>query len=113
MMAASLLAAALLLATVPLQAQEGYYYQARSYGYFQRFDQEPSSAWMMLDTLAARPVGMATTVTGIGLFAGTLPITLVTGTSGDAARGFIEAPARWTFQRRLGRPGFDQHYWLP
>ncbi len=113
MMVAGFLAAALLLATAPVQAQQ-YYYQPREHAYFERYyDRESSSAWMMLDMVAARPVGVVTTVAGIGLFAGTLPLSLATGTSGDAARGFIEQPARWTFQRRLGRPGFDQHYFLP
>jgi hypothetical protein len=116
MIVAGFLAAALMLATVPVQAQQGYYYQTREgeHAYFERYyEREPSSAWMMLDMVAARPVGVVTTVAGIGLFAGTLPLSLATGTTGDAARGFIERPARWTFQRRLGRSGFDQHYWLP
>jgi hypothetical protein len=47
------------------------------------------------------------------MFAGTLPLTLATGTSGDAARAFIERPARWTFQRRLGRSEYDRAFWLP
>ena len=114
MIAAGLLAAALMLATAPVQAQQRYYYQSRDSAYFQRFyDQEPSSAWMMLDMVAARPVGIATTVTGVGLLVGTLPISLATNTTREAARAFVEQPGRWTFQRRLGRPGFDQYYWLP
>jgi hypothetical protein len=113
---AGFLAAALLLAAVPVQAQQGYYYQPREreHAYFERYyDREPSSAWSALDMVAARPVGIATTVAGIGLFVGTLPISAATGTTEDAARRFIEQPGRWTFQRRLGRPGFDQHYFLP
>jgi hypothetical protein len=102
--------AALMTAVVIMPALSA---QAQGYYYFQRYEGEPSAAWMMVDTLAFRPVGMATTVTGIGLFAGTLPITLVTGTSGDAMQAFIERPARWTFQRRLGRQGYDRNYWLP
>lgn len=105
MMLAALLAVVLILPAVPAQGQET--------SYFQAYEQEPSAAWMMIDTVCFRPAGMVTTVGGIGLFAGTLPLTLITGTSGDAARGFIEQPARWTFQRPLGRRGYDQKFWLP
>ncbi len=114
MMAAGLLAVSLILAAVPVQAQQGTYCRPweRAYSRYE-YDQEPSSAWMMLDMLTFRPVGIATTVTGVGLFVGTLPISIATGTSRDASRAFIERPGRWTFQRRLGRPGFEQHYWLP
>lgn len=98
------LAAILALGALPVQAQERQY--------FERYE-NPSAGWMMLDTLTFRPVGLATTVGGIGLFAGTLPVTLATGTSGDAMQAFIEQPARWTFQRRLGRRGYDQQFWLP
>ena len=102
---AMVMAAALMLGELPVQAQESQY--------FQRYEGEPSAGWMLVDTLTFRPIGMATTVGGIGLFAGTLPITLITGTAGDASRAFIEQPARWTFQRRLGRRGYDQQFWLP
>jgi hypothetical protein len=101
-----LVAAALLLPALPAQAQQNAYLQ-------QRFVQEPSAAWMALDTLTFRPVGVVGTVGGIGLFMGTLPLTLATGTAGDASRAFIEQPARWTFQRPLGRRGYDQTFWLP
>ncbi|MDI6853518.1 MAG: hypothetical protein QME75_07950 [Deltaproteobacteria bacterium] len=116
LIAAGFLAAALLLAIAPVQAQQGYYYQPREreHAYFERYyDREPSSAWMALDMAAARPIGVATTIGGIGLFVATLPLSVPSGTTADAAHGFIERPARWTFQRRLGRPGFDQHYFLP
>lgn len=103
---AAVIAAVLILPALSAQAQQGYYY-------FQRYEGEPSAGWMLVDTLTFRPVGIATTVTGVGLFAGTLPITLVTGTSGDAMQAFIERPARWTFQRRLGRRGYDRQFWLP
>lgn len=102
-----LTAAAAVLPTPSAQAQQPGYY------YFQRYEPEPSAAWMMYDTLFERPAGVAGTVGGIALFAGTLPLTLATGTSGDAARAFIERPARWTFQRRLGRQELDRAYWLP
>jgi hypothetical protein len=101
---ATMLAAVLIVGELPVQAQERQYFERYEY---------PSAAWMMFDTLTFRPIGMATTVAGVGLFAGTLPITLPTGTSGDAMQAFIEQPARWTFQRRLGRRGYDQQFWLP
>jgi|UniRef100_A0A7C5ENP0 hypothetical protein len=103
---AGLVAVAVILPGSAGQAQQGYYY-------FQRYEPEPSAAWMMYDTLFERPIGIAGTVAGIGMFAGTLPLTLATGTSGDAARAFIERPARWTFQRRLGRSEYDRAFWLP
>ncbi len=102
---ATLLTASLILPTLSAQAQNNYY--------FQRYEPEPSAAWMMLDTVAFRPAGIATTVGGIGLLVGTLPITLATGTTPDAARAFVERPGRWTFQRPLGRRGYDRTFWLP
>ena len=101
---AIMVAATLVLGEMPVQAQDR--------PYFGRYEQ-PSAGWMMFDTLTFRPIGMATTVAGVGLFAGTLPITLPTGTSGDAMQAFIEQPARWTFQRPLGRRGYDQQFFLP
>jgi hypothetical protein len=102
---AALLMAALILPTAAAQAQDS--------SYFQRYEPEPSAAWMMLDTVAFRPAGIVTTVGGIGLLVGTLPITLATGTTQDAARAFVERPGRWTFQRPLGRRGYDRTFWLP
>jgi hypothetical protein len=99
-----LMAAVLMLGEQSVQAQDR--------RYFERYE-SPSAGWMLVDTLTFRPIGLATTVGGIGLFAGTLPLTLATGTAGDASRAFIEEPARWTFQRRLGRRGYDQQFWLP
>jgi hypothetical protein len=87
---ALLMTTAWLVSPQPAQAQQNAYLQ-------QRFAQEPSAAWMALDTLTFRPVGVVGTVGGIGMFMGTLPLTLATGTAGEASRTFIEQPARWTF----------------
>jgi hypothetical protein len=81
--------------------------------YFARYERDPSAAWMGFDVLIGRPVGIATSITGTGLFMGTLPITLITGTAGHASRAFIERPGKWTFKRRLGRRGTERDFFLP
>jgi hypothetical protein len=63
----------------------------------------PSSSVMFADTIIARPLGLAATIVGPPLFVITLPFTLPSETTGDAAWGLMGRPAGWTFMRPLGR----------
>lgn len=63
----------------------------------------PSSSVMFVDAIIARPLGLAATIVGPPLFVVTLPFTLPSETSGDAAWGLMGRPAGWTFMRPLGR----------
>ena len=54
------------------------------------------------DLLVARPLGLAATAVGTGIFIGTLPFTYVAGQHEEAATTLIEAPVRYTFERPLG-----------
>ncbi len=99
------LAAGLLVALMvpPASAQMQYY----------RYETQPSAAWQAMDALFMRPIGVATTIVGMGGFVGTLPMTIPSNTVGEAANAFVGQPAEWTFQRKLGRPGREPGFFLP
>jgi hypothetical protein len=62
----------------------------------------PSSAMMAADALIGRPLGLATTIVGTAILVPAIPLTLQTGTTGEAAWGLVGRPAGWTFVRPLG-----------
>ncbi len=67
---------------------------------------------MAADLLIVRPLGIVGTVIGAGLFVVSLPFTLPTGSTGDAAREMIGEPFEYTFNRPLGdfnHCGADRH----
>ncbi len=76
---------------------------------------EPNSTVVLADAAVARPVGLAMTIAGTGLFLVTLPMTAPSGGAGDAARGLIGKVGGWTFCRPLGRsaPEFEDTYVFP
>jgi hypothetical protein len=63
----------------------------------------PSSTVMAFDAVIGRPLGTACTIVGTGVFVLTLPFTLPSETSGEAAWGLVGQPAGWTFMRPMGR----------
>ncbi len=81
--------------------------------YYIRDKREPSPELMAVDTIPGRPVGVAATAAGLGLFIASLPFTIPSCSTGDAARGLVREPASWTFSRGLGQidaeryPGFE------
>lgn len=81
-------------------------YQARS-------TVSPSPAVMAADGLVGRPVGIAATAAGVGVFVATLPFTLVSGSTESAARELVGGPAVWTFGRPIGKTGKERHFFLP
>jgi hypothetical protein len=66
-------------------------------------DAEPSAAVVAGDGLIARPLGLATTIVGTGLFVLTLPFSIPSGSVNESARGMIGRPGGWTFVRPMGR----------
>jgi hypothetical protein len=61
-----------------------------------------SSDSMAIDAVVARPLCFAATIVGMGFFAATLPITLVSRSTGKAAKSLVGRPAHLTFTRKLG-----------
>ncbi len=64
---------------------------------------EPSTAAVAGDALFARPLGLATTIAGTGLFLVTLPFTVPSRSVDTAAWELIGRPGGWTFDRPIGR----------
>jgi len=57
---------------------------------------------MVADTLVARPGGLAATVAGATVFLVSLPFSLISGSTPEAAQKLIAEPAAYTFTRPLG-----------
>jgi len=70
----------------------------------------PSSVAVGADALVGRPVGLATTLLGTGLFIATLPFSIPSGSVGTSARGLVGDPGGWTFCRPMGKsdPRYDR-----
>jgi hypothetical protein len=71
----------------------------------------PSSAVMAVDAIIGRPLGLGTTIAGTGVFLVTLPLSLISESTGEAAWGLVGRPGGWTFVRPLGRgnPEYEEH----
>jgi hypothetical protein len=64
--------------------------------------ERPGYFTIMGDILFARPLTLVATAVGSVLFVVTLPVTLVTGTVGEAGMSMVGDPALNTFVRCLG-----------
>ncbi|GAC1373379.1 MAG: hypothetical protein NVS3B3_08800 [Aquirhabdus sp.] len=61
------------------------------------------TVWAMgLDAGLVRPVGLAATIIGAGLFVVTLPFSALGGNVGESAERLVVDPAKMTFLRCLG-----------
>ena len=63
---------------------------------------DPDPAEVAADALVVRPVGVAATVVGAAIYVVALPFAAIAGDIHTPARSLVGAPARFTFQRRLG-----------
>ena len=63
---------------------------------------EPSAEAMIADMILLRPLGLCSTVIGLGIFLVSLPFTAVAGNHREAAKKLIAEPASYTFNRPLG-----------
>lgn len=57
---------------------------------------------MMFDLVILRPLGLAATVIGTAFFIVSLPVSVLGGNTGEAAKKLVAAPAKYTFSRPLG-----------
>jgi hypothetical protein len=63
----------------------------------------PASSVVAVDAILGRPLGLATTIAGTAVFLVTLPMSLPSESTAEAAWGLVGRPAGWTFVRPLGR----------
>jgi len=63
----------------------------------------PSSSRVAGDAVIGRPLGLATTIAGTGVFILTLPFSICGGKVDESAWGLVGKPAGWTFCRPMGR----------
>jgi hypothetical protein len=69
-------------------------------------------AYMLADLFLVRPIGLVGSVLGAAVFVVSLPFTLPTGSTGDAAKELLGKPLEYTFNRPLGEfdyCGADRH----
>jgi len=87
----------------------GYTLREADRGFAESPPRTPNVTVMFLDAAIGRPLSLATTVVGTGLFVVTLPFTAPSGSAEEAGRGLIGMPGGWTFVRPLGRndPRFE------
>lgn len=67
---------------------------------------------MVLDTLVVRPLMLATTIVGVGLWVVSLPFSLPGGNANEVANQFIFRTGEYTFGRPIGEwhhCGADKH----
>jgi len=62
--------------------------------------------WNILDTLLARPIGIAAGLAGTVIFVAALPFTVPTGSVDDAARMLIVEPFKFSFARKFNEDVF-------
>jgi hypothetical protein len=65
-------------------------------------DYKPTAEQMIIDGLVFRPLSLAGTIVGTGIFIVTLPFSLFGGNVGDAGERLIIEPANATFNHCLG-----------
>jgi hypothetical protein len=90
--------------SVGTAGQIGYSMRSAEEGFgFKPNPNPPSSTVVAVDAIIGRPLGLATTIAGAGVFLVTLPFSLPSDSTGEAAWGLAGRPAGWTFVRPLGR----------
>ena len=65
-------------------------------------EQGPSGFEMAGDAVVARPLLLATTILGAGVFLISLPFSALGGNVGEAGEALVTGPAKATFKRCLG-----------
>ncbi len=77
-------------------------FSASAQGYREGIDDSPSAAAMAFDLVVVRPLGIVSSVAGLGLFIVSLPFTAPQGDIGAAANRLVVDPVFFTFVRPLG-----------
>ena len=97
--------------SVGAAGQIGYSMRGSEAGFgFKPDPNPPSSSVVAVDAIIGRPLGLATTIAGAAVFLVTLPLSLTSESTGEAAWGLVGRPYGWTFVRPLGRgePLFEE-----
>ncbi len=68
-------------------------------------DDPIDQGWSLLDLLVARPLSVAAGVGGSAVFVATLPFTVPSGTTKDAANMLILQPFQFSFNRKVPDEG--------
>ena len=91
--------------------QIGYSMRGAEQGFaFKPNPNPPASSVVAVDAILGRPLGLATTIAGTAVFLVTLPMSLPSESTAEAAWGLVGRPGAWTFVRPLGRgePTFEE-----
>ncbi len=64
--------------------------------------EDRNAASMIFDLVLLRPLGLAATVIGTAFFIVSLPVSVLGGNTGEAAKKLVVEPAKYTFSRPLG-----------
>lgn len=64
-------------------------------------DDSITDEWNVIDLVIARPLGVAAGIIGTGIFILSLPFTLPTKSTDDAAKMFIIKPFKFSFDREF------------
>lgn len=64
--------------------------------------QRPSYGAVLMDTFIVRPITLTATVLGAAVWVVTVPVTVITGTIGEAGQTLVVEPFATTFFRCLG-----------
>ena len=97
--------------SVGTAGQIGYSMRGAEKGFgFKPNPNPPSSSVMAFDGVIGRPLGLATTIVGTAAFLVTLPVSIPSESTSEAAWGLVGRPGGWTFVRPLGRsePLFEE-----
>ena len=94
--------------SVGTAGQIGYSMRGSEKGFaFKPNPDPPSSSVVAVDAIIGRPLGLATTIGGTAVFLVTLPFSLTSESTGEAAWGLVGRPARMDLRPSPGteRPG--------
>ena len=88
----------------------GIFYSADSYAdnkEYQRYDDQPAIAEIIADIALVRPLSLAVTVAGVGVWLAALPMALLGGNPGELGELLVLEPGRFTFVRPVGYMELD------
>jgi hypothetical protein len=97
--------------SVGTAGQIGYSMRGAEKGFgFKPDPNPPSSSVVAVDGIIGRPLGLATTIAGAAVFLVTLPVSIPSQSTAEAAWGLVGRPGGWTFVRPMGRgePLFEE-----
>lgn len=72
-------------------------------GFAEPSKSEPNASVVAADAIVGRPLGLASTLVGTGVFLVTLPFSAPSKSVDTAAWGLVGRPGGWTFDRPLGK----------